>query len=873
MTSQENPNKAPGVVSGRRKPSREPIEWSAEWHQIRESQGWFLANVKGPRILVIGCGTGALVFALARQGFIVKGVDAVATNIARAQKALLSRPSSVRDRVSFECLDPVAQPIADPEPFDSVVLDSVLHTCPDPATTLRAAAGCLKQGGNLVVTIPLGRIDDDRQTSVFRIRGFVQMMESVCRPVHLSMQGVTVRFVGQLEAEGNTGSGIVAAERLLDFVDDVLTAEQERYAGLINDLREQVRVAEEQLRALRATTSYQVGHLIVQAAREPSQIWRLPARLLQVYRSRRSARANARLLRPAQRVDFPPFPVPGPPPATKLRIAAILDTFTEFCLRHEAELVLLTRYEWKRQMELHRPDFLFVESAWHGNGGEWTRAISDFGSIPQNPVGELLDYCRKEGIPTVFWNKEDPPHFARFIEIARWFDVIFTTDADCVPLYRERCGHERVYPLPFAAEPRVHNPMRRKEWPRHNVCFAGSWIEGRYAERRQRLANLLDAAMGYDLHIFDRHQAREHRMYRYPDRYQPFLKGTLSYDRMLTAYRCYRVMLNANTVEGSPTMFSRRVFESLACGTPVVSTESTGMAAMLGQHVHVAGTVEEARQHLERLLGDEEYRLRHGHAAYRYVHTQHSWRHRLGEVASRIGLPPLPDPCDATVSVVMCTMRPENVERCLEAFQRQKHPRKELLLVLNNGVFDVEGIRRRVAAIPDARVLHVEGATTLGECLNLAIGQASGEFIAKMDDDDYYGEHYLSDEVLAASWSGADIVGKGTYFTYLEGQNLLGVRNLAPEHAFTRLVSGATLLVRRSVFRDVRFQAIRRGTDTAFLVDALNNDCSIYSTDRFNFILVRKGDTSGHTWQVPEEKFISKCQDLRPGLDLARVMV
>ena len=54
---------------------------------------------------------------------------------------------------------------------------------------------------------------------------------------------------------------------------------------------------------------------------------------------------------------------------------------------------------------------------------------------------------------------------------------------------------------------------------------------------------------------------------------------------MLTAYRCYDVMLNVNTVTGSPTMFSRRVFESLACGTPVLSSESVGMSRMLGGHV------------------------------------------------------------------------------------------------------------------------------------------------------------------------------------------------------------------------------------------------------------------------------------------------
>ena len=37
-----------------------------------------------------------------------------------------------------------------------------------------------------------------------------------------------------------------------------------------------------------------------------------------------------------------------------------------------------------------------------------------------------------------------------------------------------------------------------------------------------------------------------------------------------------------------------------------------------------------------------------------------------------------------------------------------------------------------------------------------------------MDDDDLYGERYLSDSVLAASFSDAEVVGKGSFFMYFE---------------------------------------------------------------------------------------------------------
>ncbi|TMQ90917.1 glycosyltransferase, partial [Escherichia coli] len=78
-------------------------------------------------------------------------------------------------------------------------------------------------------------------------------------------------------------------------------------------------------------------------------------------------------------------------------------------------------------------------------------------------------------------------------------------------------------------------------------------------------------------------------------KYQPVIVGSLDYEQMLTAYRQYKLFLNINTVQDSPTMFSRRVFEILSCGTPVVSTHYDGMKAVLGYHVPIVNTKDEAQ--------------------------------------------------------------------------------------------------------------------------------------------------------------------------------------------------------------------------------------------------------------------------------------
>ena len=167
-------------------------------------------------------------------------------------------------------------------------------------------------------------------------------------------------------------------------------------------------------------------------------------------------------------------------------MAAILDTFTEFCLRYEADLVLLSPKHWKQQLDRTQPEFLLVESAWAGNDGAWRYLLTNYRKRDVNPLRDLVKHCREQRIPTVFWNKEDPPNFDVFIDAAKDFDVIFTTDEDCIPKYKRECGHDRIHPMPFASQPRLHNPCRERSWPRHPVCFAGSWME-KYPERKKAL--------------------------------------------------------------------------------------------------------------------------------------------------------------------------------------------------------------------------------------------------------------------------------------------------------------------------------------------------------------------------------------------------
>ena len=690
-------------------------------------------------------------------------------------------------------------------------------------------------------------------------------------PEYLSLANGSLHFVGRFgrpsaEVWSQFESGVWP-----QMMHEVVESLQYRKSREISALEQRVQDVLE-------STSYRAGQILVESAKEPRTLWKVPLRLWQLYRSS-WARTRQSNVEPSPSgltptVDIPALKTPPTRSEGAPVVAAILDTFTEYCLRYEADLVLLTPKQWKRQLERAQPTFLLVESAWSGNNGEWRYLLTNYKSRDVNPLRDLVKHCREHGLTTVFWNKEDPPNFDVFIDAAKEFDFVFTTDADCIPKYKEICGHDRVYLMEFACQPRLHNPCRDKSWPRYPVCFAGSWME-KYSERRRSLDDLLEPALAFGLHIFDRNfkVTGYDSRYRFPDRYQSAIKGSLDYENMLTAYRCYDVMMNVNTVTDSPTMFSRRVFECLACGTPVISTDSVGLRAMVAGYVRITRSSQDTASHLRELLSDEERRMREAHLGYRHVHTHHTYRHRMKEVFLEVGVKSKGSACQPSVSVVIATCRPNNVKLAVENYMNQVYGEKELLLVLNNAVFDVESIETQTKDLHNVRIIQIDGSATLGESLNRGVEEASGDYIAKMDDDDYYGENYLLDMMLAANFSEAEILGKGTYFVHMEGADVMALRNVAPEHEYSSYVCGGTLIVRRNVLREIPFPNRTRGEDSALLESARKAGCRIYSADVFNFLQVRRANTNRHTWKIEESEYLKQCRNVQSGLEWERVMI
>lgn len=544
----------------------------------------------------------------------------------------------------------------------------------------------------------------------------------------------------------------------------------------------------------------------------------------------------------------------------KPKIAVILDEFSYYCFEPECQLIPITTENWQEILAAERPDFLFVESAWHGNNDAWRSKITAYRGQPSRQLTELIRWCKDARIPTVFWNKEDPLNYEIFKGTACLFDFIFTTDTNCVPAYKEITGHDKVFVLPFAAQPKLHNPIGKNTKRLGRVAFAGSWYKIRHDSRKLDTEITLKPALSHGLHIYDRmYEFTEDDNYVFPSIYQPYIIGGLPYKEMSEAYKKYDVFLNINSVKDSPTMFSRRVFEILCSGTCVVSSYSKGIKETLPGLVNLCRTANETKKHLELLLKNKELRDQQALRGVREVLRKHTYKHRIRYIMEMLGLEREPDRFPG-VTVITSTNRPDSFENIISNYSRQCYLNKELIIIVNNDSINMQQWEDKVSHWDNVRVYQQAEEKTLGECLNYAVSRARFEYITKFDDDNYYASEFIGDLMDAFSFTEAQVVGKNTYYSYLADKKILAIRFPGYEHQYVNFLSGSAMIVKKSVFDTVSFTNKSLGEDTDFLKECVKAGFKLYSADRFNYVCFRQPLTAQHTWNISDDEYLRKCK-------------
>jgi glycosyltransferase involved in cell wall biosynthesis/spore maturation protein CgeB len=474
-----------------------------------------------------------------------------------------------------------------------------------------------------------------------------------------------------------------------------------------------------------------------------------------------------------------------------LVVACILDAFSAHCFEPEADFVPLTPHNWKVELSASQPDLLLVESAWRGHQGLWWNTVPKL--VPE--LKKILVWCRERGIPTAFWNKEDPVHFVTFLNVAAEFDSVFTTDMDCVPRYKACLGHDRVYFLPFAAQPSTHNPLEAYERIQ-GTAFAGAYYS-KYKERTadfDALTKTIRARNRFD--IYDRNHKSPIEEFAFPEQYLADIVGGLEPDEIGIAYKGYTSNLNLNSVKQSQSMFARRVFELMASNTLVLSNFSRGMRSMFGDLLIATDNAHELNDSLDRLNGIQYGQERIRTAALRKVFTEHTYTERLSYIANISGIPT--PSSKSRILIVGGLQQPKDLQIIRDAVNRQTWPELRVALHMTDDLAPNLGsahFREGWRRCPSPEALQSLQASVV---LRAAM-KSDCDLVAYFSADDFYGANFLTDAALALTWTSLPAAGKGRYFA-----NHFGVATISSAKGSfePQKISARASVIRRSLLAE-----------------------------------------------------------------------
>ncbi len=289
-------------------------------------------------------------------------------------------------------------------------------------------------------------------------------------------------------------------------------------------------------------------------------------------------------------------------------------------------------------------------------------------------------------------------------------------------------------------------------------------------------------------------------------------------------------------------------------GVPVtVASLAPDAAALLGEELAEALT---ADADLADPVAREEYSVMLRRAAHR-THSTAAWRRRMAELAGvRIAAEP-------SVSVVLATRRPEMLAFALRQVRKQRGV--DLQLVLASHGFTPDPGELRDSGLDQVVVRPHDESVAFGDVLAGAVAAADGDLVLKMDDDDWYGPDFVSDLLLARSYSGAQLVGTPAEFHYLVPKDVTARRGHQAE-LYAHFVAGGTMLVDRGLLREVgSFRSVRKYVDAQLLHAVARAGGAIYRTHGLGYLLRR--NATGHTWEVDMDYLLDpvRTAEVRPG--------
>ncbi|AHE65642.1 glycosyltransferase [Legionella oakridgensis ATCC 33761 = DSM 21215] len=446
------------------------------------------------------------------------------------------------------------------------------------------------------------------------------------------------------------------------------------------------------------------------------------------------------------------------------------------CLNYDANCLNIPLDNWEMFLEENNPDFILIESSWKVSAQGWNLQINSIG--PNSLLSKLIYQCRRKNYPIVFWYTIDPIHIPLFVKTAQLCDKVYAADKKSQQQLENKLSGIPVGHLAIAVQPAIHNPYiidtwtkKKKITPNFSFLFDG-WAD--VIEFTEILTPQLLPLCKTGLHIVDSKFKYNTNVFNYTPELNIHIMGSMSYLEFISALKSYPILLQPDPTLSSSIARARASLEAICCGASVLTNDISYIVLNEIKLPRMALFETNKRAFSSdalKLLEDKNERSKAVHVARREIMKSHTYMHRLETIC-----------CDLHIStnwnkfplasVILASKRPNYIEKFIETYEKQTYPNKELIITLNkNDIIAAEKINNYIKDKNNVKLLILHQENNIGTCLNTAIKEANGELWFKMDDDDFYGEHYLTDMVLAWQSTEIDVFGKPLSYVYFEEEN------------------------------------------------------------------------------------------------------
>ena len=197
------------------------------------------------------------------------------------------------------------------------------------------------------------------------------------------------------------------------------------------------------------------------------------------------------------------------------------------------------------------------------------------------------------------------------------------------------------------------------------------------------------------------------------------------------------------------------------------------------------------------------------------------------------------------VSIIVATKKPEFMVKIFDDYNKQTYPKKELIIVLNKSYMDTNRWVEKAQEQDNVRVYQIDEDNNLGKSLNVGFEHAKYNYIAIMNECDYYSHNHISRTMDFFRTVEADVIGKAEHFSFFENFGILSLRKNASQYAYSDFVASGTLVMERKVLENVKFSedtslSEPSLTETNFCKKCAEKGFKIYSIDKSGFCHIRK---------------------------------